>query len=143
MASRIIARKLSMQILFQCSFQEKHANFFLEDLLSFYLEEYVSPRLDSSFLRQMVLDVWEHREELDVFINRYAIGWTVDRLFAIDKIILRMAFYELMYTDVDENIVLNEAINLAKEYSIERSYVFINGILGRYVSVRFTPCLQD
>ena len=75
----------------------------------------------------------ESKEELLEDISKYIKGYTIDRLFKIDLAILLIAFYELKYQDTATKIVVNEAVELAKKYSTQKSYSFINGVLGSFI----------
>ena len=74
------------------------------------------------------------KDEIDGIIKQYAIGWDIDRLFKIDKDILRIAIIELVYVkDAPVKVVIDEALELAKKYSTDDSPSFINGILAKVV----------
>jgi len=76
--------------------------------------------------------VWSEREDLDAAIGSAAERWTVERMMPVDRIVLRMALYELRHhPDVPVAVVISEAVRLAKEYSTERSGAFVNGVLAR------------
>ena len=76
----------------------------------------------------------EKKDEIDNIIKQYAIGWDIDRLFKIDKDILRIAIIELTYLkDAPVKVVIDEALELAKKYSTDDSPSFINGILAKVV----------
>ena len=70
-------------------------------------------------------------EELDALIASHAIDWSIDRIARVDLCILRVALYEMLYrSDVPSGAAINEAVELAKRFGGEKSYAFINGILG-------------
>ncbi len=76
----------------------------------------------------------DKKDEIDGIIKQYAIGWDIDRLFKIDKDILRIAIIELVYVkDAPVKVVIDEALELAKKYSTDESPSFINGILAKVV----------
>ena len=76
----------------------------------------------------------EHNEEIDEIIKNNAIGWDINRLFKIDKDILRIAIAELVYIkDAPVKVIIDEALELAKKYSTDESPSFINGILAKVV----------
>ena len=81
----------------------------------------------------MAINVWNVVDETDKLIEKYSIDWTIDRISLVDLSILRLAFYELIKTDTPYTIILNEAVELSKEFSEDDSPKFINGILGNYV----------
>ena len=75
-----------------------------------------------------------HKEEIDKMISEFAFGWDIERLFKIDKDILRIAITELVFIkDAPHKVVIDEALELAKKYSTDDSPSFINGILARVV----------
>lgn len=83
----------------------------------------------------VVRGVTEHRDDLDATIGRHARGWTVERMPTIDRTVLRMAAYELLHRpDVPRNVVINEAVELAKRYSTDDSGRFVNGVLSAIAS---------
>ncbi len=83
------------------------------------------------YARRLVLGVEEERDDLDARISRLAVNWTLDRLAAVDAILLRIAGYELgRCPDVPTGVVLNEAVELAKAYSTDGSGRFVNGVLA-------------
>ncbi len=88
---------------------------------------------DSSFpyAATLVQGVGEHGAEIDELIGRYAEDWTVARMPPIDRTLLRLGVLELLYLDIPAAVTINEAVDLAKQYSTADSGRFVNGILGR------------
>ena len=84
----------------------------------------------SSRSRKLVTGAWEKRESLDGELSAAATGWRVERMPAVDRAILRLALYELRHTDTPVPVVISEAVELAKEYSTQRSGAFVNGVLA-------------
>jgi N utilization substance protein B len=79
----------------------------------------------------MVLGVGEHLGELDALITRFAKGWRIERMPAVDRALLRMGCWELAHRpDVPTGAILSEAVDLAREYSTEDSSRFVNGVLA-------------
>lgn len=92
-------------------------------------------RLDEADMRyvgEITGGVSEHAPQIDELISRYAKDWTIDRIARVDLSILRVAVYEMLYRgeDVPVGAAINEAVELAKRYGGDKSYAFINGILG-------------
>jgi transcription antitermination protein NusB len=83
--------------------------------------------------RELAEGVDSHREELDDIIADHAKGWTVDRIAPLDLNLLRTALYEIEFTDTPAEVAIDEAVELAKEYSGADAPKFINGILGAVV----------
>ena len=75
-------------------------------------------------------DTWIHVEEIDTALDAQATDWRVERMPAVDRAILRLAVYELRYTDTPIAVILSEAVNLANEFSTAQSGRFINGVLA-------------
>ena len=86
---------------------------------------------DRTFIRTLVEGVAAHASELDEKISAYLKDWSLERIAKVDLAILRLAFYELLFIkDVPETVVINEAVEMAKRYSTDRSGAFVNGVLG-------------
>lgn len=86
------------------------------------------------YARSIALGVEEKKDNLDGLIEKYSKGWKVKRLPKVNLAILRLAAYEILFVDdVPESVAINEAVELAKKYSGESDYSFINGILGALV----------
>ncbi|HEX8834111.1 MAG TPA: transcription antitermination factor NusB, partial [Abditibacteriaceae bacterium] len=76
---------------------------------------------------------WEAKAQLDVYITKYASGWTLERMANADRNLLRLALYEILHReDIPQSVSINEAVELAKRYSTADSAKFINGILGSF-----------
>lgn len=86
------------------------------------------------YARSIALGVEEKKDNLDGLIEKYSKGWKVKRLPKVNLAILRLAVYEILFVDdVPESVAINEAVELAKKYSGESDYSFINGVLGALV----------
>ncbi|MBE9145913.1 transcription antitermination factor NusB [Planktothrix mougeotii] len=81
----------------------------------------------------ILIQVNSHKAEIDQLLTDAMVDWQLNRLARIDRDILRIAVAELMYLNLKEQVAINEAIELAKRYSDEESYRFINGVLRRFV----------
>jgi len=79
---------------------------------------------------ELVVSVLKNEKKIDKFISEAAPQWPIDKLNKIDLVILRLAVYELEYGDVPPKVVIDEAVELAKEFGSESSSSFINGVLG-------------
>ena len=111
------AREQALQALFQREFLET-------------LDEEDLP--EDPYGRELFRGVEEHRAEIDALIAERAEGWPLERLHSVDRNLLRLAIYELLYEeDVPPEVAIDEAVELAKKYGTERSPAFINGILDR------------
>lgn len=84
------------------------------------------------YAREIVDGVTDHRDEIDELISSYALGWTLDRMPNVDRALLRLAAWEILYNEeVPAAVAIDEAVELAKDYSTEDSSRFVNGVLGR------------
>ena len=122
------SREFALQALYQLNITRQDVN----AVLTQFQEHFFPGGEADAFLRRLVLGVLEHREELDRLIEQYSENWRLDRIDVIDRNILRMALFELLYCqDIPPKVTINEAIDLGKRYGSEESGSFINGILDR------------
>jgi len=96
---------------------------------------------DLLYVNQMLDGVSAHTEEIDEFVSKFSKDWIIDRIARVDLSILRIAIYEMLYRkeDVPTGAAINEAVELAKRYGGERSYAFVNGILGSVAKEIVSP----
>lgn len=85
----------------------------------------------------LVEGVTQHRERIDNLLRTYAEGWELDRMPAVDRAILRLAVFELLYQDdVPDSVAIDEAVELAKQLSTDESPAFVNGLLARILAMK-------
>ena len=126
--NRTLAREVAMKILFARSLGGEDT--WEEVLEQSQARDELSDE-DKTFLENEVFGVERHREELDGLIDGYAKGWILNRLDKVDRTLLRMGLFELLYLpEVPVGAAINEAVELSKRYGEDKSYSFINGILG-------------
>lgn len=119
--SRREARERALALLYEAE-AKGDAGAEVVDAQPITVEEYAA---------DLVIGVSDHLSELDALIGRFAKGWVVERMPRIDLTVLRMACYELVHRlDVPPNVVINEAVELAKRYSTDDSGRFVNGVLA-------------
>lgn len=97
-------------------------------------DQFLRQRLDDDlyeFARELVAGVRRNRAEIDARLSETAANWTLTRMAATDRNVLRLGAYELLHTDTPERVAVDEAIELAKRYGTARSSQFVNGILDR------------
>jgi N utilization substance protein B len=122
------SREYALQVLFQLNITKQEAI----KALSQFQEHFSSDGEADEFLKRLVLGVLEHRQELDRLIEQYSENWRLDRINIIERNILRMALFELLYCEeIPPKVTINEAIDLGKRYGSGDSGGFINGILDR------------
>ncbi|MNV93759.1 hypothetical protein D3C71_1884870 [compost metagenome] len=86
------------------------------------------------FVLELVNGVWEKKSEIDVLLGDYLKGWQISRLSRVDRQVLRLAAYEMIYReDAPAKVVVNEAIELAKHFGTTESGKFVNGVLGKMI----------
>lgn len=84
-----------------------------------------------SYASDIVAGVIEHHSEIDDLLETYSEGWSIERMPNVDRAILRVGIWEILYSDTPNGVVVNEAVEVAKDYSTEESGGFINGLLSR------------
>lgn len=85
---------------------------------------------ETDYMETLFAGVMENVNEIDQTIAKYAVGWKLDRIMRVDLTILRLAIYELNYTDLSDAVAVNEALELARSYSTPEAVSFVNGVLG-------------
>ena len=122
------SRELALQVLYQLDITSQDA---IKTITQFR-DLFSKKKNKDGFAERIVLGVLEHSQEIDRLIEQYSENWRLDRMSIIDRNILRMATFELLYReDIPPKVTLNEAIELGKRYGSEDSGSFINGILDR------------
>ena len=115
-----------MTILYQIAvFDKNKIEYNVDDLIKENVE------IDNEFVKEIVYGTVTYKNEIDELANKYMKDWTIDRLGFTDIAILRMAIYELIYSDTPDIVVINEAIELAKSYSDDKVVKLINGVLDK------------
>ncbi|MCP6718081.1 MAG: transcription antitermination factor NusB [Patescibacteria group bacterium] len=131
MASRHLSRSIAMQSLYEWDFSNKKVD--LNIIVERNLEEFGPGLEDKNFIWELVTGVIKHLEEVDNIIKTAAPQWPITQISIVDRNILRLGIYELLYEDkkaVPPKVAINEAIELAKSFGGENSGKFINGVLG-------------
>ncbi|BBK28141.1 transcription antitermination factor NusB [Staphylococcus arlettae] len=124
--SRKESRTQAFQTLFQIEI--KNNTLTINEAINFIKDE--NEDLDFDFITWLVTGVKDHETVLDDKIQPHLKEWTLDRLLKTDRIILRMATFELLQSDTPKKVVINEAVELAKQFSDDDHYKFINGVLS-------------
>jgi N utilization substance protein B len=105
----------------------------VEDLPGFWAQRRAAPEVQT-FAEALVRGVVAHGDDIDAVISRHAKNWTMARMATVDRNVLRVAAYELLYEpEIPVRVVLNEAIEIAKKYGSVDSGAFVNGILDDIV----------
>src|SRR3989344_5357369 len=132
MANRHLSRSVAMQALFEWDFKGLN-NDSIPDILSRNIQEFAPGIQDDSFIKQLVSGTIENKESIDAIIGKAAPMWPIDQIANVDKAVLRLGLYELLFGNKEEvppKVAINEAIELAKTFGGETSGKFVNGVLG-------------
>ncbi len=130
MSNRHLARTIAMQTLFAWDFNGKK-NETIEALIDENFENFAPQFDDGGFVRETVKSIIDHSEEIDNYIRRYATEWPLEQITIVDRNVLRIGIYELLYSEnIPPRVAINEAIEIAKAFGGESSGKFINGVLG-------------
>jgi N utilization substance protein B len=129
MSNRHLARTIALQTLFAWDFNGKEGKN-TESIIKDNFENFAPNFDDVGFVKNLVKGVADHLEEIDKSIVRYATEWPLDQITTIDRNILRLGIFELVYTDIPPRVAINEAIEVAKGFGGDASGKFINGVLG-------------
>ena len=126
MGKRRKARESTLQILFQLEFDRSQP----EKAIDQYWEYREASEEIRTFSRWLVEGILSHQEEIDTLIQSVSKHWRLSRMAVVDRNILRLAVFELLYEqDIVPAIIINEAIEIAKKYSNEEAATFVNGLL--------------
>ena len=128
MKSRSELREKIMIILYQIDINKsQHINFNVEEIISDNLD------IDNEFVRDTVYGVITYEDEIIKMANKYLKDWDINRIDKTGAAILKMAIYELKYTDTPHIVVINEAVELAKKYSDDSVRKIINAVLDKMI----------
>jgi len=130
--SRRLARETALQVLFQRDLTKEPMN--TAEEVQRWAAEFVVPEPSRNFARELVDGTIAHQDEIDQMIDSFAQDWTIKRMAKVDRNVMRLATYEILFrSDIPGRVSLNEAIELAKRFGGEESAKFVNGILDRIV----------
>ena len=129
--SRRFARETCFKLMFEYEFLHEKNNITLEE----FLQDDNLDQDDKDFVISEYDGLLQHNGEICEIIEKYLKGYTLNRIYKVDLSILKIAVYELKFSTLNtpSNVVINEAVELAKKYSTDKSYSFVNGILASIV----------
>jgi len=145
MANRHLSRSIVLQTLFEWDFNNKDKTSAIE-ALNRNAEEFAPGVEDVSFMKSLLVDILEKQKTLDAVIEKAAPEWPIDKISAVDRNVLRIGLYELIYGDrsqVPAKVAINEAIELAKTFGGDNSGRFVNGVLGAVYKEMGEPGKND
>jgi N utilization substance protein B len=134
--ARTKSRKRALDILYGADVRGESIN---EALAAEGIRAAADPKRASSweYAREIVVGITEHGDEIDELIETYSQGWTISRMPAIDRALLRIGLWEILYNDgVPDSVAISEAVESARVHSTEDSAGFVNGLLGRIAASR-------
>ena len=132
MTRRTRGREIALQVLYQA---EQNPGLAPEEIRRFVERRLLGDRKLCEFTEGLIAGVQEHQPRIDALISEVAENWRLDRMAAIDRNILRLGAYEMLFCpDVPTKVAINEALELAKRYSTAQSSRFVNGILDRLLA---------
>lgn len=130
MSSRHLSRTIAMQSLYEWDFKGKTKEE-MPAIVEYNIKEFAPGIKDESFTRDIVDGVLKHLDEINGLITKYATQWPIDQITTIDRNVLRLGIFELVfYASTPSRVAINEAIEVAKSFGGESSGKFINGVLG-------------
>lgn len=130
MSHRYLSRTLAVQTLFEFDFQEQGVAG-VDEILRYNFQEFAPDFNDDGFAEELVKGVLEHKEEIDTYIQKYATEWPLEQITGIDRNILRLGIFEMIFhAQIPARVAINEAIEIAKAYGGAASSKFVNGVLG-------------
>jgi N utilization substance protein B len=134
-SARSKARKQALDILYESDIRSADALAILES--RDVVEDGPDARPIREFTRELISGVAANKRKIDELITTYAQGWDMDRLAAVDRNIMRLGIYEIIWSDdLADGIAIDEAITLAKDLSTDDSAQFIHGLLGKISSIK-------
>lgn len=136
MSARGRARRRAFEFLFEAGLRESDPLEAIEARRN-HTEQQINP-----YTVEIVHGVIAEQEQIDEILSSYAQGWTLDRMPLMDKMILRIGTWELLFNDnVPDGVAVSEAVDMSREFSTEASPEFVNGLLGRLQEIKPTLLL--
>jgi len=145
MANRHLSRSIAMQSLYEWDFRNQDSKA-VDELVEKNIKEFGPGMDDTSFTHALVKGVIDNKEKIDPIIEKCAPEWPIDQVTVVDRNILRLGIYELLfgsYEEVPPKVAINESIELAKSFGGEASGRFVNGVLGTIYRELGEPLKDD
>lgn len=129
MANRHLLRTIALQSLFEWDFHNRQGN--LDEILDRVTKEFASTSEGNEFAKELLTGVISKIDELDEIIVKHAPEWPIDQITIIDRNVLRLGIYEMMFSkETPAKVAINEAVEMGKRFGGESSGKFVNGVLG-------------
>lgn len=131
MATRRRAREITLQLLYEHDFGTERSRTDRDQFIDTRMRDHQAL---SNFARTLFAGVQDHRPQIDAMLSKHSSNWSLSRMAVIDRNILRLGCYEIVFGKTPGRVAINEAIELAKRYGDRKSRGFVNGILDRILS---------
>ena len=142
MSHRYLSRTIAVQTLFELDFRNS-CETSVPEVLQYNFEQFAPDFHDDGFADELVRGVCAHKDDIDVRITHYATEWPLENITIVDRNILRLGIYEMLFNEqVPARVAINEAIELAKAYGGPTSSKFVNGVLGSFYK-DILPTIKD
>ncbi len=131
-----MSRRLAREELFKIVFEAEINNKDLNTVLDSYLERENEVELNEKgkeFLVEYAKGIIENQDKILAELNEKMEGWSFERVGNVEKALLKISVYEILFKDTPKEIIINEAVELAKKYGDTKTYEFVNGVLARLV----------
>ena len=131
-----MSRRLAREELFKIVFESEINGKDLNTVLTSYLERENEVELNEKskeFLVEYAKGIIENEEKILAELNEKMEGWSFERVGTVEKSLLKISVYEILFKDTPKEIIINEAVELAKKYGDAKTYEFVNGVLARLV----------
>jgi N utilization substance protein B len=134
LGERTQSRELALKVLYQMEYGCDRA----DEALSTFEAHFPTPQRLRNYAKRLVKGVEDHRQEIDEFLNQASRRWRLSRMPRVDRNILRLACYEMLFTagEVPPKVAINEAVEMAKRFGGEESPGFVNGVLDSLLDAR-------
>ncbi|QAA32067.1 transcription antitermination factor NusB [Clostridium manihotivorum] len=128
--NRIKTREIAVQLTYQMMINKEEPIEAIESYKEAHTDDIND--LDATYLEQVLKGIEDTKEELDKIVERYLVNWKLNRVSKVNLAILRVAIYEMVHLeDIPNKVAINEALEVAKKFSDEKSVAFINGVLDK------------
>ena len=126
MGTRRQARELAMQALFYMDIRKDAS----EEMLEYFCGCFCPSKKSRPFFRKLVNGVLGTKDQIDALVERYSQNWNISRMSCVDRNVMRIAVYEMLYCDdIPPKVSINEAVDIGKKFGTQESGAFINGIM--------------
>jgi len=134
-AARSKARKRALDVLYEADLRGTSAKVVLDGQIDRRAADN-EPELNA-YVTTLIEGVFENQEQIDEILSTYSMGWTLDRMPAVDRAVLRIGAYEIIWgNDIPDAVAISEAVALVTDLSTDESSSFVNGLLGRISEIK-------